>query len=226
MTSLVLLGDRNPAVVTHRALDELAARLAPEVELRWLGTAAAAGVDLDRVGGVWVVPGTPYADEHAVLAILRDRRERGLPTLGTCGGFQHMVLEFARNAAGFADAAHQETDPDAAEPVVAALECRLVGEVREVTCVPGTRMASICGVEPFPGFHFCGYGVSPARQRDLEAAGLVLSAYAPDAGVEGIELTDHPFYVGTLFQPQMTVLDGGAVHPLVAAFVVAASTAG
>lgn len=226
MISLVLLGDHDPAVVTHRALDALAARLAPDVELRWLGTDAVGGVDLDSVGGVWVGPGTPYADEAAVLAILARRRERGLPTLGTCGGFQHMVVEFARDVAGIAGAAHEETEPTATDVVVAALECRLVGEVRQVTCVPGTRLAAICGVDPFPGFHYCGYGVNPARQRDLEAAGLVLSAYAPDAGVEAIELPGHPFYVGTLFQPQMTVLDGGPVHPLVTAFVAAARAAG
>jgi CTP synthase (UTP-ammonia lyase) len=224
--SVVLLGDRTPTAVTHRALDELAARLAPDVELRWCGTDAVDACDLDSVDGVWVGPGTPYADEAAVLAILATRRERGLPTLGTCGGFQHMVVEFARAVAGVAGAAHEETDPAATDVVVAALECRLVGEVRQVTCVPGTRMAGICGVEPFPGFHYCGYGVNPARQGDLEAAGLVLSAYAPDAGVEAIELPMHPFYVGTLFQPQMTVLDGGPVHPLVTAFVDACRRTG
>ena len=41
--------------------------------------------------------------------------------------------------------------------------------------------------------------------------------------IEAVELEGHPFYLGTLFQPQMTSLDGGPVHPLVLAFLEAAS---
>jgi CTP synthase (UTP-ammonia lyase) len=172
---------------------------------------------------VWAVPGTPYADEDAVHEVLRHRRIEGLPTLGTCGGFQHMVLEFARNHVGVREAAHGETEPDAEQVVVSALACSLVGEVRPVTAVPGTRMAEICGLEPFDGFHFCNYGVN-LRYRDLLVeAGLFFSAFAPDAGVEAVELDDHPFYLGTLFQPQMASFDGGSVHPLLLAFVEACS---
>lgn len=224
MTSIALLGDHDPAYVTHRALDVLVDRLAPDVDLRWVPTTAADDPWLASADGVWAVPGTPYADEDAVHEVLRQRREGGLVTLGTCGGFQHMVLEFARNHIGVHEAAHEETEPDAEQVVVAALACSLVGEVRPVTAVPGTRMAGICGLEPFDGFHFCNYGVN-LRYRDmLVEAGLFFSAFAPDAGVEAVELEGHPFYLGTLFQPQMTSLDGGPVHPLVLAFVDAASS--
>jgi CTP synthase (UTP-ammonia lyase) len=220
MTTIVILADRNPAVVTHRALDELAARLAPEVTLQWLGTGSIRGTDLDDVG-VWVGPGTPYADESAVLDVLRHRRETERPTLGTCGGFQHMVVEFARDVAGLEHAAHGETQPGAEQVVVASLACSLVGEVRAVSCVPGTRLAAICGTDAFPGYHYCSYGVADEHRGTIADAGLVLSAYAPDAGVEAVELPDHPFYVGTLFQPQMSSVDGGPVHPVVQAFVEA-----
>lgn len=224
MTSIVLLGDHDPAYGTHRALDALIERLAPDAVLTWVPTTHTDDPALAAADGVWAVPGTPYADEGAVHAVLRHRRENGLATLGTCGGFQHLVLEFARNRLGFRDAAHQETDPHAEQPVVAALTCSLVGEMRPVTPVPGTRMAEICGLEPFDGFHFCNYGVD-LRYRDAFAeAGLTFSAFAPDAGVEAVELEGHPFYLGTLFQPQMTSLDGGPVHPLVLAFLDAAST--
>ena len=162
------------------------------------------------------VPHRPGQDFRASLRFLL--RPLILP------GFQHLVLEFARNHLGVHEAAHQETDPDAEQPVVAALACSLVGEVRPVTPVPGTRMAEICGLEPFDGFHFCSYGVN-LRYRDmLVEAGLTFSAFAPDAGVEAVELEGHPFYLGTLFQPQMTSLEGGPVPPLVLAFLEAAST--
>jgi len=59
----------------------------------------------------------------------------------------------------------------------------------------------------------------------LEAAGIRLSAFADDAGVEAIELNAHPFYMGTLFQPQMGLLQGLELHPLIENFLMAAQTA-
>src|SRR6185503_6381056 len=82
---------------------------------------------------------------------------------------------FARNVAGLGDAAHAETAPDALDPVVARLSCSLVGEERQVSAVPGTRVAELCGAEPFTGFHWCNYGLSPAHEAALTAAGLVVA---------------------------------------------------
>ena len=91
-----------------------------------------------------------------------------------------------------------------------------------MTCVPGTRLAEICGSEPFSGFHWCGYGLAEAFVERLESAGVVVSARAPDAGVEAIELPAHPFFVATLFQPQVGALAGQPLHPLIDAFARAA----
>ncbi len=60
----------------------------------------------------------------------------------------------------------------------------------------------------------------------LVAAGLVVSATAPDAGVEAVELPDHPFYVATLFQPQVGSSETGALHPLITALIAAAAGVG
>ena len=72
-----------------------------------------------------------------------------MPILGTCGGFQYMAVEFARNVAGIAGAGHEEVDPDTEDIVVGRLACSLVGEERVVTALPGTRLAALCGIEPF-----------------------------------------------------------------------------
>src|SRR5215212_9375260 len=124
--AIAIVGDRNPEYPTHRALDATG--------LPWMATDQ---IDLLGVDGVWLAPGTPYRDDGAVYELIRDVRERGLPFLGTCGGFQYAVVEFARAAAGI-DATHAETDAAAPDPVVARLSCSLVGERREVRCVPGT----------------------------------------------------------------------------------------
>jgi len=48
-----------------------------------------------------------------------------MPILSTCGGFQYMAVEFARNVAGIVDAGHAESDPDSQAVVVGALACSL-----------------------------------------------------------------------------------------------------
>jgi CTP synthase (UTP-ammonia lyase) len=222
MTRIALLGDRDPRFVTHRALDATVEKLPDGVRAEWVGTDTPAARDLQGFDGIWAMPGTPYRDDDAVLVAIDRAIDDGRPLLGTCGGFQYALLALARRA-GIDHAAHAEVEPGALDPVVAPLSCSLVGEEREVTCVPGTRLAAICGVAPFTGFHWCSYGLADPFVAPLADAGVVVSAHAPDAGVEGIELRDHPFFVATLFQPQVGALNGGPLHPLVTAFVQAAS---
>jgi len=209
-SAIAALGDRNTDFLTHREIDATIA-LAPEI--RWVGSE---GARIEGFDGLWVLPGTPYRDEDAVLEAIRFAREEGMPILGTCGGFQHMALEYARNALGIASAAHAETDPDGETIVLEALPCSLIGEERTVVPVPGTRLAAICGAAPFPGFHFCNYGLAAPLD------GLVVAAHADDAGIEAVELPEHPFYMATLFQPQVGTSETGAVHPLVGALLSAA----
>jgi CTP synthase (UTP-ammonia lyase) len=218
--SIAVLGDRNTGHLTHREIDATLELMPADVDARWLPTPEAEAAVAAE--GLWVVPGTPYRDEGAVLDAIRRARTAGMPVLGTCGGFQHMLVEFARNVAGLTDAAHAESDPDAADPVVARLSCSLVGEERQVTAVAGTRVAGLCGTDPFTGFHWCNYGLAPDREAALVAAGLVVAARAPDAGVEAVELPGHPFYVATLFQPQVGTSAGRRLHPLIGALISAA----
>jgi CTP synthase (UTP-ammonia lyase) len=214
--TIAALGDRDLEYVTHREIDA-AMRLVPDgIDLRWVATDSREARRIDSFDGLWALPGTPYRDDDAVYTAIRFAREQGMPVLGTCGGFQYMAVEFARNAAGIGAAAHAETDPDGEAMVVAALSCSLVGEERTVTAVPGTRLAAMCGTEPFTGFHWCSYGLAGGVAERLSAAGLVMNSSAQDAGIEGFELPLHPFYLATLFQPQIGSTERGQLHPLIA----------
>jgi CTP synthase (UTP-ammonia lyase) len=225
MTSIALLGDRDLGYLTHRALEATLELLPPDVDARWVASDSAEARATAGFDGLWVVPGTPYRDAAAVLAAIGRAREQGQPVLGTCGGFQHQLLDLGRHVAGIAGAVHAEDEPGSEAPLVAPLACGLYGEERVVVPVPGTRLAAICGDEPFVGFHFCGFGLNESRLPALTTAGVVVGAWAEDAGVEAVELPGHPFYLGTLFQPQVGALRGEPLHPLVGALVEAASGA-
>lgn len=219
---LIALGDRDPQYLTHREIDAALALLPEDVEGSWMSTDALPAVELDAVDGVWLLPGGPYRDDEAAFAAIEYCRTTGTPFLGTCSGFQYACVQLCRALAGVEGAAHAEADPDAQELVIVPLGCSLYGERRTVTPVPGTRLSSICGEQPFEGFHFCGYGLADELVPVLEQVGVGVSAFAPDAGAEAIELPDHPFFLATAFQPQVGSSESRRLHPLLLAFVEAA----
>jgi CTP synthase (UTP-ammonia lyase) len=218
---IFLLGDRNTSYMTHRELDAVISLLPSGVQARWIGTDTPDAVRTSEADGLWVVPGSPYCDDTAVYAAITSARTSGQPLLGTCGGFQYAVVEFARNVAGIIGAAHAETAPDNSTLVVDRLACSLIGEERNVTAIPGTRMHALYGSAPFVGFHWCNYGLAPAFADRLAARGLVIGARADDAGDEAVELRDHPFFLATLFQPQIGAVAGRPLHAVIEAFVAA-----
>ena len=105
-----------------------------KVEAEWLATEtlgldreAVAGARLGAFDALWCVPASPYASMEGALCAIRFARERGVPFLGTCGGFQHALIEYARNVLGMEGADHAESNAEAATPLVTPLSCSLVG---------------------------------------------------------------------------------------------------
>lgn len=225
--SIALVGDHDPSVVAHRAIP-LALSAAGEAEgvdvaWDWVPTEEI-GDDrrLDGFDAVWCVPATPYRSMTGALRAIRLARERPLPFLGTCGGFQHAAVEYARAVLGWADAEHAESAPEAARPVVTALACALVERSGLVRFAPGSRLAAAYGrLESEEGYH-CRYGLAPAFQRALADGPLRATARDAAGDVRAVELDGHPFFVATLFQPERAAL-AGAAPPIVRALVRAAA---
>lgn len=223
-----LIGDHNESVPAHRAIP-IALRQAAEktgvaLEFEWVPTEQITGVNrVARFHGLWCVPASPYRNMTGALLAIRFAREKAVPFLGTCGGFQHVIVEYARNALGWADAEHAETSPDASRAVIAPLACSLVEVTGGVRLVPGSRIAAAYGKnEADEGYH-CRYGLNPEFQAALVAGPLRATAHDDAGDVRAVELDEHPFFVATLFQPDRAALKGEAV-PLVDAFVTACDT--
>jgi CTP synthase (UTP-ammonia lyase) len=221
MKHVVLVGDRDLNYFTHRELDAALALFPSQVRAEWVGTDTAEVRQTSQADGIWVVPGSPYRDDAAVYSVIQTARTSGQPFLGTCGGFQYAVIEFARHVAGLHDADHAETASADRSLVIERLACSLVAQERHVTAIPRTRMHTICGPRSFVGFHWCNFGLSSAYVERLTEHGLVVGARADDAGVEAVELPAHPFFLATLFQPQIGAAAAGRLHPVIEAFVAA-----
>ena len=106
-----------------------------------------------------------------MIAAVRPRASTDIPFLGTCGGFQHAILEFARNLAGIDDADHAEYGPSRDRRRSCALECSLVGHEGPIHYTPGTRIAEIAGVERSVERYHCAYGIATALHRAARAGG-------------------------------------------------------
>jgi len=227
--TLAMEGDRDERITAHRAIEaalpQVARTLGVAIETRWLATESISGAEvLKDAHGVWCVPGSPYKSLDGALLAIRHARTHGLPFLGTCGGFQHAVIEYARHGLGWADAEHAETAPDATRAVITMLQCALVEASETVRLQPGSRIArAYANTHAHEGYH-CRYGLNPAFQATLLKGPLVATAFDSAGEVRAIEHSDHPFYVATLFQPERAALRG-EVPPLVLAFAHAALAA-
>ncbi|HKW09820.1 MAG TPA: hypothetical protein VJO33_05530 [Gemmatimonadaceae bacterium] len=225
---LAIVGDYDPTMYTHLAIDESLRHVRElrehALEWSWVATTSLtknANAQLAMLDAIWLAPGSPYASLDGALAAVRFARENGLPFLGVCGGFQHAVLEYARNVAGLPDADHAESNPDASTPVIAALACSLVGKSAPVFLDPTCRTASIYGRWRVVERYHCNYGLNPAYRDAIERAGLHVVGENDQGDARVVELAGHPFFIATLFQPQ---LESGpsAPAPLVRALVDAA----
>ena len=146
---IALVGDYNAEVTAHQAIplaiDDAAAVLELSVEYHWLATENIQNTEVfSEYDAIWVVPASPYKNTEGALTAIRYARENSIPFLGTCGGFQHVVLEYARNVIGWADAANAETD-STGRMVITPLECALVDKNDTVELRANTLIARAYG---------------------------------------------------------------------------------
>lgn len=221
---VALVGDYQPEAIAHRAIPpalELAGKaVGVPVGAVWVPTESidARRPSLSGFDGVWAVPATPYRHQAGAIAAIRFAREGGVPFLGTCGGFQHAVLEIAESLWGVPSPAHAETDSTASDPIIAPLACALVEVGGQVRFARGSRLAMAYGhLEAHEEYH-CSYGLSRRCLSHLAAGPLRATAWSEEGDVRAVELEGHPFFVGTLFQSERASLRGAA-PPIVHAFV-------
>ncbi|MFD2615689.1 CTP synthase C-terminal region-related (seleno)protein [Paenibacillus gansuensis] len=221
-----LIGDYDEEVVAHmaipRAIQLAAEEMGIQINFEWISTPS---LDRDfeqklsKYQGLWVVPASPYRSMQGALNGIRFAREQQIPFLGTCGGFQHMIIEFARNVMGLTDADHAEENPSSSLILVAPLTCSVSEKIHLFKLTPGSKVRDIYGTnEIVEQYGICNYGLNPEFSPMLEKAGLSIAGVDLEGEVRIMELNQHPFFVGTLFQPERSALKN-TIHPLIKAFL-------
>jgi len=223
---IALVGDRSANVPAHARfpglMRALLKREGVSLDPYWIATPEAEECDLSGFDAIWLTPGSPYASADGAIAAARTAREQAIPFLGTCGGFQHALLEYARNVCGLGTVQNAEITPEAADQLIVPLECSLLGHEEGVMIAPGTLASRIIGPGRRTERYRCAYGLNPEYLDALIQGGLRFSGFDDSGHVRVFELPGHPFFMGTLFQPELQG-DGTQPHPVITAFAVAAA---
>jgi len=203
------------------------------------------GIDpLKGMDAILVPGGFGKRGVEGKIKAIRYARENGIPYLGICLGMQLAVIEYARHKAGLADANSTEFDLDTPHPVVALVtewqnqdgtvekrtaQSDLGGTMRlgaqPCEIVPGSLANRVYGATTVAERHRHRYEVNNHYLPRLEAAGLVVGAWAKSALAgdlcEMIELADHPWFLGCQYHPEFTS-NPRRGHPLFIAYINAA----
>jgi CTP synthase (UTP-ammonia lyase) len=227
---VAVIGDRQPRFVAQETIDTAlahsGAELSARVDVDWFPTPALVDDATDALDGydaVWCAPGSPFLSFEGALAGIRVARESGRPFLGTCAGFQHGVIEFARNVLDIRDAHHAEYEgADAEAPlIIDELLCSLVGQQMAVRLVDPVARGWY-GADDAVEQYYCRFGLNESYVPAFADAGLVVAGVADEDGTTRImRVADHPFFALTLFVPQAASTESHP-HPIVTAYITAA----
>jgi len=122
---------------------------------------------------------------------------------------------------GIQDAEHEETAPDASRLVISKLACSLVGIKQQIHITPGTLTHRAYGKEEVTEEFRCNYGLGPRYRDQISKGELKVAGVDPDEEVRIVELSNHRFFLATLFVPQLSS-SPNMPHPLIAAYLKAA----
>ena len=123
-----------------------------------------------------------------------------------------MLVEHARSLAGIPGASHAEYGPGGT-PVISLLSCSLQDQTITVDFAAGSRLAALYGAPQTRERTACSYGLAPEAQHIANKHGMRVAATDATGEVRAIERVDHPFFVATLYQPQLSSAPG-APHPV------------
>jgi CTP synthase len=186
---------------------------------------------LGSLDAILVAPGFGQRGLDGKFSALRYARENDVPLLGICLGMQCMVIEFARNVLGLAEANSTEMEPNSPYKVIDIME-----EQKNVTNMGGSMRLGAYDCDLKAGSKaFEAYGSANIQERhrhrfefnnkfkaQFEAAGMMCTGENPETNlVEVVEIPTLKWYVGVQFHPEYnsTVVNP---NPLFMSFVQAA----
>jgi CTP synthase (UTP-ammonia lyase) len=222
-TKIAIIGDFDHTKKSHALLNQSLdwLRETHEFSYEWLDTERVereGGKILDHYCGIWSAPGSPFRSLEGALTAIRHARENNIPHLGTCGGFQHTIIEIARDVLGIVHADHEEYNGTSSHLIISRLACSLSGKTMAVKIKDGSKAFDCYKQSLATENYYCNFGINPDYREQFEQSILKISGVDQDNEIRIIEIPTNGFFICTLFVPQ-TRTTREQPHPLIHRFI-------
>lgn len=190
---------------------------------------------LAKYQGIIVPGGFGERGVEGKIAAIGYCRMNKIPYFGLCYGMQLAVVEYARQVLGLKEANTTEVKPKTKDPVINVMpeqEKKLLsqdygGTMRlgawECVLKKGSLVGKLYKKGKISERHRHRYEFNNNYLKNFQDNGMIISGTSPDGKlVEVIELSDHPFFIGTQFHPELKSKPL-TPHPLFLGFIKAAS---
>jgi CTP synthase (UTP-ammonia lyase) len=222
-----IIGDydgRPSHLATEEALKHCAKKLGIALEYQWLPTLYFdhSNEEIRDLDGLWCAPGSPYKSMNGAINAIQFAREKDYPFIGTCGGFQHAVIEYGRNVLHIDALMNINFNPYDANDYITALSCSLVGRENHISIKSNSKLYNIYGSTEIVEKYNCSFGLNEAFQKLLDKNGFQVVGVDENNEARIMTVNDNTFFIATLFQPQLSSTYENP-HPLIIEYLKAAN---
>lgn len=214
-----IIGDydgRPSHIATEEALKHAGKKIEIDIEFKWLPSVMFDSVkhELQYFDGLWCAPGSPYKSMNGVINAIKFARESDCPFIGTCGGFQHAVIEFGRNVLHISALEDTNFNPYEPNDYIIALSCSLVGETRHIILEQNSRLHNVYGSAEIVEKYNCSFELNKNFQTLLNKSGFKVIGVDENEEARIMTIENNTFFIASLFQPQLSSTFDKP-HPLV-----------
>jgi CTP synthase len=207
-------------VSVNHALKHAGAKLGKTVSIDWIDSETInGGIErLSKYNGVIVPGGFGVRGADGIIEAANYAREKNIPYLGICFGFQLAAVAFGRHVCNFKDANSTELDPNTTNPVVDLLPeqktvSNMGGSLRlgahEILVKTNTLAYKTYNANKVMRRHRHRYEINKKYLDIFEKNGMIFSAESDNTKrMEMLEIPSHKFYLGVQFHPEFNSRPG------------------
>jgi CTP synthase len=220
-------------VSVNHALKHAGARLGKSIDIDWIDSESISDYNkLSEYDGILVPGGFGTRGSEGIIKTANYAREKNIPYLGICFGFQLAAISFGRDVLKLEDVNSTEIKQDAKNPVVDLLpeqkdvldmggSLRLGGH--NIKIKPDTMAQKIYNSNSITKRHRHRYEINKNYLPEFEKHGMIFSAESDEGKrMEILEIPSHKFYLAVQFHPEFNSRPGFPEESFVS-FVAAAA---
>jgi len=226
MIRIGIIGDFDREFLPHKAtMDSLlhsSKLLNTEIKIEWIATDSLINyhANFELFSGIWIGPGKLYKSIKGAIAGIKIAREKKIPILGTCRGFQHLMIEFARNKMNLIGKEIEENDPFLSKIISNRTDCSLDDKWIDIKLKDNSIAKSLYEQSIIKEQDVCSFEINKDLKTDIEKNGLRITGIDTDLKPRIVELIENNFCIGTLYVPQLNSTFDNP-HPIVTGFLKA-----